>query len=197
MTTLLRLLPALGVACAGVLIATAPADADPGTPGDCDPTTTGTTNSCANQPPQSWPTATGNYTSAGDSGWIFFRADGFAGGCGISPDGTVGCDAVPARQSDGTPIQAGQPGPAGSYSCEGQRCPLPPPDANQIVAGPQRPAEYTQSVTQTFTRTVDVLRPGYRLVNGNASCYVGYQGTVSCSTGGNGFTLSSLYAVLE
>lgn len=201
MKSVARSLPVLGmlglVSIWGALSAS-PADANPTAPALCNPAAPlGSADSCASQPPQTWPLAAGSYTSPQDSGWIFFRANGFDGGCGISPDGTVGCDAVPDRGADGTPIQAGQPGPAGSYSCEGQRCPLPPPDANQIVAGPQQPAEYSRSDSPTFTRVVDVLPPGYRLVNGGASCVVGYQGTVSCTTGANGFTLSSLYAVLE
>lgn len=193
----LRTLPALGVLCAAILVA-APAGADPTAPGGCDPADPGSSaNSCANQPEQTWPIAAGNFTSPADSGWVFFKPGFAEGGCGISPEGAVGCDAVPARWADGTPVQAGQPGPPGSYSCEGQRCPLPPPGANQIVVSPGEPAAYAQSDTPTYTRDVDVLQPGYRLVNGGATCYVGYQGTVSCSTGANGFTLSSVGAVLE
>jgi hypothetical protein len=195
----LKALPVSALVCAGAILWSPGASADPTAPGLCDPATPpANANSCLNQPPQTWPPAAGNFTSPGEPGWIFFKLNGFGGnGCGLAPDGTVGCDAVPARSDDGAPLQAGQPGPPGSYSCDGQLCPLPPPGGNQIVVGPQQPAEYAQADAPTFTRDVDVLRPGYRLDNGDASCIAGYQGTVSCSTGGNGFTLSGLYAILE
>ena len=148
--------------------------------------------------PATWPLADGNFASQGDPGWVFFKPAGFDGhGCGIAPDGTIGCDIVPARWSDGTPVQEGAPGPPGSYSCEGMRCPLPPSGATEIVAGPQQPASYVQSGTAAFTRDVDVLVSGYRLVNGAAWCYVGNQGTVSCSSGNNGFTISNVAAILK
>lgn len=145
-----------------------------------------------------WPTAQGDYTTALDPGWMYFLPAGFDGrGCGIGPDGTVGCDIVPGRWPDGTPIQIGIPGPPGSYSCEGRRCPLPPPGTDQTVASPSEPGEYVASDTATFTRDVDVLPAGYQLVNGGASCHVGYQGTVTCVTGANGFTLASVFGILE
>ena len=163
---------------------------EPADSGSCNPL--GEPNWCVGQPPSVWPVAEGNYTSPTEPGWVFFIPRGFEGhGCGIAPDGTVGCDAVPARGPDGTPVQAGQPGPPGSYSCNGGNCPLPPPGANQIVVSPERPARYVQSDVETFTRAVDVLDQGYRLVNGDAWCSVGYQGTVSCTAGKNGFTLAA------
>jgi hypothetical protein len=53
------------------------------------------------------------------------------------------------------------------------------------------------SDTATFTRDVDVLLGGHRIDNGNASCSVGYQGTVSCTIGEHGFTIASLYGELK
>lgn len=179
MTFVLRAFAVLGLTCAGLLPAASPAAAEPTDPG-------------------TWPVAEGNFTTPDDPGWIFFRPSGFGpGGCGIGPDGTIGCDIVPGRWADGTPIQAGQPGPPGSYSCGGLRCPLPPPGTNQTIASAQEPAHYVYSNPSNFTREVDVLPAGQRLVNGNAWCYVGYQGTVSCSSGENGFTLSATYGILQ
>lgn len=144
------------------------------------------------------PLAEGNFTTPSDPGWIFFTPVGFGGhGCGIGPDGTVGCDIVPARWPDGTPVQEGVPGPPGFYSCEGRDCPLPPPGTNQTVAGPGEPARYAQSDTQTFTRDVDPLPRGFRLVNGAASCRLSEQATLSCRTGDNGFVLNATYGILE
>ncbi len=120
--------------------------------------------------PSTWPVAdTAGFTSADDPGWVFFRAyDGTGQGCGIGPDGTVGCDIVVPRNEDGTAYTS-IPGPPGSYACsppgQPKRCPLPPPGANQVVAGPDSPARYVDSDTLTFTRKVDVLEPGYRLVD--------------------------------
>jgi hypothetical protein len=185
----LRALSVAGWVGATALGAVSPAAAEPDT---CDPQV-GVANSCAGQPPQTWPIAQGDFTSPGDPGWVFFGPYG----CGIGPDGTIGCDRVPARWPDGTPVEAGQPGPPGSYSCEGSRCPLPPPGANQIVAGAQQPAEYVQSAIPTFTRDVDDLPEGYRLANGDAWCAVGYQGSVSCTSGQNGFVINTLGAILE
>lgn len=179
-------------AIAGLALGLAPsAAADPGTD-PCDPSPRAE-NSCAGQPPQSWPIAQGNFTSPEDPGWVFFGPYG----CGIGPDGTIGCDRVPARWPDGTPVQAGLPGPPGSYSCGGKRCPLPPPGANQVVAGPQQPAEYVESLTPTFTRDVDNLPEGYRLANGDAWCATGYQGSVTCTSGENGFSINTVGATLE
>ncbi|MEI6251940.1 MAG: hypothetical protein WCP30_03965 [Mycobacteriaceae bacterium] len=129
-----------------------------------------------------YPVAQGHYTSVSDPGWIYFLTPpGYGGardgqpvnqfGCGIGPDGTVGCDAVPSPEqiSDEPPT-------------------VVPPDANQTIAGPQQPAHYRHSDTWEFTRDVDVLPEGHQLVNGEASCLVGYQGSVSCTTGDHGFT---------
>ena len=198
MSSRVRAAWAVGLLSFTVVSGVPTAIAEPSGP-NCDPLNPGlSADSCANQPPQAWPIAQGDYTSPGDPGWIFFTPMGFDGrGCGIGPNGTVGCDIVPARWPDGTPVQAGMPGPPGSYSCGDRRCPLPPPDANQTVAGPQAPAEYVTSDAFTFTRDVDMLNSGYRLVNGDAWCAVGYQGTVSCATGANGFILSGIYGVLE
>lgn len=116
-----------------------------------------------------YPIAQGNYTSADDFYWVFFRTpDGR--GCGIGPNGgPVGCDAVP----------------------------IDTPGYNQTVVTAGIPATYQFSDTPTFTRDVDVLPEGQRLENWGASCGVGYQGTVTCRTyGGHGFILSSVYSVL-
>lgn len=185
----IRVLAVTGLVGVGALGSASFATAEPDT---CDPQV-GAANSCAVRPPQEWPIAQGDFTSPGDPGWVFFGPYG----CGIGPDGTIGCDRVPARWPDGTPVQAGQPGPPGSYSCGGSRCPLPPPGANQIVAGPQQPAEYAESATPTFTRDVDDLPEGYRLANGDAWCATGYQGSVSCTSGENGFVINTQGAILD
>ncbi len=191
-TRALNTVSALVVLAATAFGATPNAAADPDT---CDPDqgSFGEENSCAAKPPQTWPVAQGDFTSPGDPGWVFFGPYG----CGIGPDGTIGCDRVPARWPDGTPVQAGVPGPPGSYSCGGSRCPLPPPGANQIVAGPQQPAQYVESATRTFTRDVDNLPEGFRLVNGEAWCATGYQGSVFCASGENGFVINTVGATLE
>lgn len=169
MTRLATLLPTLGLLCAAVLHPSATALAD-------DPST--------------WPVADGNFTSPGDPGWIFFKPTGFDGGCGIGPDGTVGCDIVPGSW-------AGQPGHPGSYDCEGQRCPLPPPGATQTVVSSQAPAGYIQSGSRSFTRDVGILPLGHRLINGNAWCSLSEQATIRCVSGANGFTLNSTYGILD
>lgn len=152
----------------------------------------------ANADPASYPVAQGDFTTPGDPGWIFFIPTGFDGrGCGIGPDGTVGCDFVPARGADGAPVQAGVEGTAGSYSCEGGNCPLPPPGTNQTVAGPQAPGRYVHSDSPSFTRQVSVLPQGQQLVNGAASCRLSPQGTLSCTSGNNGFTLNAAYGILD
>ena len=186
---------ALRTAAAVALTATsltlsASAGADPDT---CNPVD-GTANSCAGQPMQTWPLAQGDFTSPGDPGWIYFKPffypAGYTGskadaaraeqyGCGIGPDGTVGCDHVPSD-----PWQGSGPG------CGDLRCPPPPPGANQTVAGPQQPGQYVQSPVATFTRNVGDLPQGYRLANGDAWCAVGYQGSLTCNSGANGFTLA-------
>ncbi len=134
-----------------------------------------------------YPVAQGYYTSVSDPGWIYFLTPtGIGGerdgqpvaqfGCGMGPDGTVGCDAVPS------------PEPVGDVSAT-----FVPPDANQTIAGPQQPAQYRHSDVLTFTRDVDVLPEGHQLVNGDAFCLVGYQGSVSCTAGDHGFTHYSVF----
>ena len=141
------------------------------------------------------------YTMPGDPGWVFFRALG-GEGCGISPDGTVGCDIAVSRNADGSVVQWGQPGPPGFYSCNrpttNYYCPLPPPGTNQVIAGPQDPARYAASDTPTFTRNAKTLPAGFRLVNGNAWCYVSgaSPGGVTCRTAANGFLWSSWGGIL-
>ena len=189
---------------AGTLLGGAPTAA--AEPGDCDPAVSAA-NSCAGQPPATWPVAQGNFTSPGDPGWVFFKPffgpAGFTGpkadamrsaqyGCGIGPDGTIGCDTVASSAAS-----PGPPGPPGSFSCGDQRCPLPPPGTNQTVVGPQEPAQYIQSDTPTFTRDVDELPEGNRLANGDAWCAVGYQGSITCVSGANGFTLAWWGGILE
>lgn len=102
---------------------------------------------------------------------VFFTTpDGLS--CGIGPNGgPIGCD--------GVPLEA-------------------PPGTNQTFLTSGGPAEYRHSPAPTFTREgVDVLPAGYRLENWGASCGVGHQGTVTCTTyGGHGFTISSVYGVL-
>jgi hypothetical protein len=61
------------------------------------------------------------------------------------------------------------------------------------VAGPQQPGHYVDSEALTFTRDVDVLPAGYQLVNGGASCVVGQQGSVTCTSGDHGFTQNAVY----
>lgn len=159
----LRLIGAM--ALAGALCAAAPAVAEP------------------------YPVADGHYTSAVDPGWVFFLSPpGFGGvrngqavnqfGCGIGPDGTVGCDVVP--DPDNVEYDART---------------VVPPDADQTVATPQQPGEYRHSDALTFTRDVDVLPEGHQLVNGPAYCLVGFQGSVSCSTGAHGFTHYSIFGI--
>ncbi len=151
--------------------------------------------------PGSWPTADhSGYTSPGDPGWVFFRAYSENGqGCGIGPDGTVGCDIMVSRNADGTArSDFGTSAVPGSYACnppgeDKYSCPLPAPGANQVVADPRNPAHYVESTVQTFTRDVDVLPAGVRLVNGDAWCYVSpaSPGGINCRTADNGFLWSS------
>jgi hypothetical protein len=116
-----------------------------------------------------YPLAQGNFTTADDVGWIYFKTpDGRA--CGIGPlGGPVGCDAVPYDAPSGT---------------------------NQTVVNSWGPADYAHSDTSTFTRDVDTLPEGRRLQNWLAGCAVGYQGAVDCKTGEHGFVLSAVYGVL-
>lgn len=187
----LRAVAVFGLLTSAALGAASTAAADPDT---CDPNP-GAENSCARQPADTWPVAQGNFTSAADPGWVFFthpsHPTDFPGGCGIGPDGTVGCDLVPPPEGPGAP------GPPGLYSCGERRCPLPSPGTNQTVAGPQRPAEYVYSDVATFTRDVGELPAGHRLVNGDAWCVAGWQGAVSCVSGANGFTIAWWGGILQ
>ena len=134
-----------------------------------------------------YPVAQGHYTSVSDPGWIYFLTPtGIGGdrdgqpvtqfGCGLGPDGTVGCDAVPNPEQVGDVFAT-----------------VLPPDANQTNAGPHQPGQYDHSDMLTFTRDVDVLPAGRQLVNGDAFCLVGFQGSVSCTTGDHGFTHYSVF----
>lgn len=117
-----------------------------------------------------WPVAAGNFRP-GQYHEVFFKTpDGWH--CGIGPTGgPIGCDVVPSEAPAGT---------------------------NQTVLTSGGAAQYRHSPTTTFTRSaVDVLPAGQRLTNGDASCGVGHQGTVTCKTDGDhGFTISSAYGVL-
>lgn len=118
----------------------------------------------------------GAYTTPGDPGWVFFKTETVKGipgyACGIGPNGTVaGCDFVPTSDA--------------------------PSGTNQTIVEGSAPAHYAHSETPTFTRDVGVLLPGHRVDNGNATCGVGYQGTVHCTIGEHSFVVSSSYGVLE
>jgi hypothetical protein len=126
-----------------------------------------------------YPLTRGRYTTAGDAGWIFFKTP-TGWGCGIGPNGVVGCDMVPG----------GAPTPDNTF-------PGAPSGTNQTVASSSEPGRYVHSDTPTFTRDVDTLPPGRRLENGGAACGVGYQGTVGCETGEHGFTVTGLYGSLH
>lgn len=138
----------------------------------------------ADEPPpdgKNYPLAEGNYTAPGDPGWVYFVVDfpmkpdnhEFFG-CGIGPDGTVGCDRVP--RPDEYPLMT--------------PVTYPPPGTNQTVATAAEPGSYRFSLTPTFSREVDVLPEGRMLVNGDAKCRRGLQGSMSCRTGAHGFMLS-------
>ena len=131
---------------------------------------------------ESYPPGRGRYTTSDDPGWVLFKTDNPKGkACGIGPDGSVaGCDFVPKRNvgSDGAASAA-------------------PSGVNQTVVDASAPARYTYSATPTFTRDVDVLVEGHRLDNGDATCGMGYQGTVRCVTGEHSFVVSSDYGTLE
>lgn len=150
--------------------------------------------------PSTWPEVDASeYTTPDQPGWVFFRARSEQGtGCGMGPDGTVGCDIYVPRNADGTAVDEGPKGPPGFYACNPPSggdyyCPLPPPGTNQVVASPLEPAHYVASETSSFTRDVKALPEGYRLTNGNAWCYVSpaSPGGISCRTGANGFLWSS------
>jgi len=51
---------------------------------------------------------------------------------------------------------------------------------------------YRFSDTPTFTLDVDIRPEGDRLVNGDARCAEGYQGSLSCHTGEHGFAFESI-----
>lgn len=194
--------PALGLLFTTAIVMAPSALTEPTDTCDPNPADRDSGNYCAGKPPQTWPVAQGSFTVSSDPGWIFFKpffapagatgpkADSSRSeqyGCGIGPDGTVGCDHVPGAPWGGT-------GP----SCGDLRCPPPPPGANQTVMSPQQPAEYVHSDVATFTRAgVGDLPEGYRLVNGDAWCAVFYQGSISCVSGANGFTLAWWGGVLE
>ena len=131
---------------------------------------------------ETYPPGRGRYTTPNDPGWVFFKTDKPSGkACGIGPNGSVaGCDVVPRKNvgSDGAATAA-------------------PSGANQTVVDASAPARYTHSDAPTFTRDVDVLIEGHRLDNGEATCGVGYQGTVECVTGEHSFVVSSDFGHLK
>jgi hypothetical protein len=125
---------------------------------------------------ESYSPARGRYTTPDDPGWVFFKTPSIEGApshfCGISPNGAMaGCDLVPGKDV--------------------------PEGMNQTVVEAGAPAHYVRSDTPTFTRDVDVLLEGHRLVNGPASCGRGYQGTIQCVIGAHTFVVSSEYGVRE
>jgi hypothetical protein len=71
---------------------------------------------------------------------------------------------------------------------------FPPPGTNQTVATAEEAASYRFSLTPTFTREVDLLPEGRQLVNGDAKCARGLQGSMLCETGEHGFLLSYVRA---
>jgi hypothetical protein len=50
---------------------------------------------------------------------------------------------------------------------------------------------YRFSDTPTFTRDVDILPEGRKLVNGDTKCQRGYQYSMSCRTGDHGFIIGA------
>ena len=119
---------------------------------------------------ENYPLARGRYTTEDDAGWVFFKTES-GQACGIGPNGTVaGCDKKTMDAPEGT---------------------------NQTVVQDSAAASYVYSGTPTFTRDVDVLPAGRRLVSGGATCTVGYQGTVGCTIGDHKFVIASTYGVLE
>jgi hypothetical protein len=131
---------------------------------------------------ESHPPGRDRYTTPDDPGWVFFKTDnGTRTACGIGPNGSIaGCGIVPKRivGSDGAATAA-------------------PSGANQTIVDASTPARYTYSATTTFTRDVDVLIEGHRIDNGDATCGVGYQGTVECVIGEHSFVISSDFGHLE
>ena len=143
--------------CAAAISPVPTAIGEPADSGSCNPR--GTQLVCG-PATSAWPVAEGNYTSPTEPGWVFFIPRGFEGhGCGMAPDGTVGCDAVPARGPDGTPVQASQPGPRAPTvaTVETARCRRRVRTRSSSArSGPR----YVQSDVETFTRAVDVLDQG-------------------------------------
>lgn len=117
----------------------------------------------------SYPLASGTYSSSSFSWFYFTTPDGRS--CGIAPNGgPIGCDAVPADA---------------------------PPGTNQTFADATHAAQYRHSDTRTFTRDFPVLPTGYRVQAMGAACAVDNQGAVHCHTEGNhGFILSKDHGVL-
>jgi hypothetical protein len=72
-----------------------------------------------------------------------------------------------------------------------------PAGSNQTVVDASAPAHYSRSDTEALTRDVDVLMPGHRLENGEATCWINYQRPVHCEVGSHGFVLDSQYGTLE
>jgi hypothetical protein len=72
--------------------------------------------------------------------------------------------------------------------------PEPPPGAEDFHDYPIAQGRYTSPAQGDFYH---VLPDGYRLENWGASCGVGHQGTLTCTTyGRHGFTISALYGEL-
>ena len=131
---------------------------------------------------ESYPPGRGRFTTPDDPGWVFFKTNNPKGkACGIGPNGSVaGCDIVPKRNVGSDGVAA-----------------VVPSGANQTVVEASAPARYTYSDRATFTRDVDILVEGHRLDNGDATCGVGYQGTVECVTGEHSFVVSSDFGHLK
>ena len=85
---------------------------------------------------------------------------------------------------------------------DSEPCKSPPAQhlAQRIGLPPKPPAPGSQGRVlvglRRATRAGD-LPEAHRLVNGDAWCSVGYQGSVSCVSGDNGFTLAWWGGVLE
>ena len=94
----------------------------------------------------------------------------------IDPYGTIGRDRVP------DPVQIGLEPGLGPPGANGRRS----EDVGSESGG------YRFSDTPTFTLDVDIRPEGDRLVNGDARCAEGYQGSLSCHTGEHGFAFESI-----
>jgi len=93
----------------------------------------------------------------------------------IDPYGTIGRDRVP------DPVQIGlEPRPG------------PRPAPTGAVANTSESGGYRFSDTPMFTLDVEIRPEGDRLVNGDARCAEGYQGSLSCHTGEHGFAFESI-----